>query len=174
MNRAFITLGSNIDPERNLVAAVVRLRQLTRVLKVSSVWESDPVGFLDQPPFCNGAVLIETDLDARRLKDQVLRPIEDDLGRIRDPRNKNAPRTIDLDLALFNREVFVIDGSPIPDVEIAARPFLALPLAELDPDYLHPTEHRTLKQIAAAVREAGALRPRPDIVLRPLSPVNQS
>lgn len=164
-HRVFITLGSNIEPARHLVEAVRRLRRHVTVIRCSSVWESAPVGFLDQPPFCNAAVLIETDLNAQSLKAEVLRRIEDELGRIRDPHNKNAPRTIDLDIALFNQEQIELDGSRIPDPEIPRRPFLAIPLAELDPDYRHPVERRTLSQIAVSITGDGDLRPRPDIVL---------
>ena len=90
----------------------------------------------------------KTELDALELKRVTLRAIENKLDRRRDPNNKNAARTIDLDLSLFNQEILLLGNRVIPDPDILQRPFVALPLSELDPEYIHPTENCPLQEIA--------------------------
>jgi 2-amino-4-hydroxy-6-hydroxymethyldihydropteridine diphosphokinase len=174
-NRAYLSLGSNIEPERNLPAAVTELATFGRVFAVSSVWESAPFGndsatdrTVRAPGknFLNAAVLLETDLTPARLYDEAISSIERLLGRVRDPHDKNAPRTIDIDLSLFNQEVLEFAGRRVPDPEILKRPFVAVPLAQLDPDYVHPTERRRLADIAADWMLNSGLCPRPDVRLR--------
>jgi 2-amino-4-hydroxy-6-hydroxymethyldihydropteridine diphosphokinase len=174
-NRAYLSLGSNIEPEQNLPTAVRELAAFGRILAVSNVWESAPFGGGDSTDraerihgnnFLNAAVLLETDLSPSALYDQAIAEIEQRLGRVRDPHDKNAPRTIDIDLSLFNRDVLVVDGHTIPDPEFAKRPFVAIPLAELDPDYVHPVENRRLADIAADWTPDMGLRPRPDVKLQ--------
>jgi 2-amino-4-hydroxy-6-hydroxymethyldihydropteridine diphosphokinase len=146
-NTAYLSLGSNIKPEENLAAAIRMLATLTRLIAVSSVWETEPLGRRDQPNFLNAAAIVETDLAPEELKRQVLDRIEQSLGRVRQA-DKNAPRPIDIDLMLFNQQVFQLGHRRIPDPEIGERPFVALPLAEIAPDYQHPLTGQTLSQIA--------------------------
>lgn len=165
-NRAYLVLGSNIDPERHLPAAVRQLANDGCIRAVSGVWESAPVGFADQPNFLNAAVLLETDLSAAAIQHGVIPTIERSLNRIRDPVNKNGPRTIDVDLALFNRDVLQIDGRRIPAADVLLRAFVAVPLAELEPGYVHPETGQTLFDIAEQVRRTSSpLRRRSDVVL---------
>ncbi len=165
---AIIALGSNIDPERYLPAAVRSLARHSKItaLKVSSVYESTPVGFLDQPAFCNAAMLIETVLDPHSLKFDVLRSLEDQLGRVRDPKNKNGPRTIDLDIGLFGAIILESDDLVIPDPEISQRAFLSVPFAEIAPEFLNPVSGVTLAEIAEQALGFEALNLRSDISLR--------
>lgn len=157
MNRAFLVLGSNIDAARNLPAAVALLRERGRVVRTSRVYESPPVDGSLQPNYLNAAVLLETPLGIRELREPVIAEIEQRLGRERDPANRYAARTIDIDVALFNREVAEIDGRPVPDPDILVRPFVAVPLAELDGDFVHPGDGRMLAQIAAGLDREGLL-----------------
>ena len=157
MNRVFVALGSNIDSERNLREAVRRLASRCRLLAVSPVYETAPVGKTDQPNFLNAAVLIETDLAAGELKTEVLQIIEQELGRVR-TEDKNAPRTIDLDISLFNQEVFDLGQRHIPDPEILKYPHVAIPLADLAPDQCHPETGQTLGQIARGLAASGHMR----------------
>lgn len=163
----FLTLGSNIAPEIHLPMAVKQLRQVpqSNVVRVSKVWESAPIGFLDQAAFCNAAVLFETGLSARELKFDVLRDIEDQLFRVRDPGNKNGPRTIDIDIALFGHALISEFDLMIPDPDIPEREFLAVPLAELSPGFVHPAVGKTLQQIADEVPSTDQFKFRADIVL---------
>ena len=165
-NRAFVTLGSNIQPERYLPQAVQRLAEVCRLLAVSRVYESRPVGRTDQPDFLNAAVLVETGLGPGEFKAQVLQEIERELGRVRTA-DKNAPRTLDMDLSLWNDEVLEVDGRRIPDPEIVQRPYIARPLADLAPHYRHPEEDRSLLEIAQGLGDVG-LEHRADVVLWPL------
>ncbi|HUG94037.1 MAG TPA: 2-amino-4-hydroxy-6-hydroxymethyldihydropteridine diphosphokinase [Planctomycetaceae bacterium] len=165
MNRAFLALGSNIDPERNLPAAVRELARFGRIVRVSNVWESPPADDLDQPDFLNAAVLLETPLSADALWHRVIPEVEQALGRVRDPANKNASRTIDVDLSLFNRETLVIDDRRLPNPDLLSRAFVAVPLAELDAAYVHPQTGRTLAEIAASLSGAAGMRLRSDVVL---------
>ena len=165
MKRVFITLGSNINSEYNTREAVRRLASRCRLLAVSPVYETQPVGKTDQPNFLNAAALIETDLSAAELKAQVLEAIEQELGRVR-TEDKNAPRTIDLDIALFGDQVLDLGQRHIPDPDILKYPHVAVPLADLAPRRLHPETGQTLREIAQRLPVSGLAR-RPDVDLWP-------
>jgi 2-amino-4-hydroxy-6-hydroxymethyldihydropteridine diphosphokinase len=154
---AGLLLGSNISPETNLPAAVARIGERGTIVRVSNVWQTAPVGFADQRDFCNAAVLLKTALTRDGLR-QTLRAIEDALGRVRDPSNKNAPRTIDIDIVVWESEI---------DPEVAGQVFAAVPLAEVLPD-AHVGGERLI-DVAGRLqaRDAGALRlvRRPDLRL---------
>jgi 2-amino-4-hydroxy-6-hydroxymethyldihydropteridine diphosphokinase len=152
--RVFLCLGSNIEPETNLPAAVRELQRFGTVANVSQVWQTAPVGYAEQADFLNAAVLLETSLSAEELRRDVIPEIEAKLHRVRDPHNKNAPRTIDIDIALYGREVLDVAGRRIPDPDILSRPFVAVPLAELDADYVHPETGTTLREIADGLEAA--------------------
>jgi len=137
------------------MAAVRRLTTLATVKQVSNVWESAPVGRLDQPRFLNAAALIETPLATTSIRTEILRTIEAELQRKRDPHDRNGPRTIDLDLSLFDEEIIEEDGRQIPDPDILQRAFVAVPLAQLDPDYRHPVTKQTLAEIASSFGDLG-------------------
>lgn len=173
-NRAYLSLGSNIEPEQNLPAAVRELATFGRVIAVSRVWESVPLsdgksgrGARRQDQnFLNAALLFETPLTAPGIYEQAIAAVEKRLKRERDPYDKYAPRTIDVDLSLFNNDVLEFGGHRVPDPEILTRPFVAIPLAEVAPDYIHPLEQRRLSEIAAACSTNSGLLPRPDVRLR--------
>lgn len=164
-NCAYLSLGSNLEPEHHLLAAVAKLAQFGRVRAVSTVWETLPVGFSDQPNFLNAAVLLETDLSARALREETIATIEATLGRVR-TENKNAPRTIDIDIMLFNSDVMQVNQRHIPDPEVLERPFVAIPLAEIAPDYVHPETGQTLQEIGRGFDPTSAgMHRRDDVVL---------
>jgi len=164
IHRAWIALGSNISPEQNLPLAIEHLARWGEIEAVSSVWQSTPIGDLNQADFCNAALILKSSLLPLDLKTE-LRQIESVLGRVRDPANKNAARCIDLDIVLFDGLVLNVPGLQIPDPEIPTRPFLAVPLAELDPEYRHPQLGTTLREIALAAGGPQELRRRSDILL---------
>lgn len=169
-HRVLISLGSNINPEHHLPLSVMELRRFVNVLKVSTVWQTRAVGDPEQADFLNAAVLVETQLDPSQLKFQVLRAIEDRLGRVRDPHNRNAARPIDLDIAFYDDVVLAMDRIQIPDPDVLTRPFLATPLAELDPDLRHPETGQTLGEIAQRLGiDDKAMFARPDISLEAAS-----
>jgi 2-amino-4-hydroxy-6-hydroxymethyldihydropteridine diphosphokinase len=141
--RAYVGLGGNLgDRLANLDRAVELLRHEPglRVVGVSSFRETDPVGYVDQPRFLNGAVALETGLGPRVLLDRLL-AIERALGRERTgPRF--GPRTIDLDLLLYGAETVDEPGLTVPHPRLAERRFVLEPLAELDPDLALPDGRR--------------------------------
>lgn len=165
LNQALLSLGSNIEPEKNLPAAVCKLKRYGRVRQVSTVWQSPPLGNPDQPDYLNAALWLETSLSARELKENAIAEIETRLGRVRGT-DRNAPRTIDIDVMLFNHERLRIGKRIIPDPEVLERAFVAIPLAEIAPDYVHPDTGETLAQIAARFEpDASGMRRRPDLLL---------
>jgi 2-amino-4-hydroxy-6-hydroxymethyldihydropteridine diphosphokinase len=163
VNLAYLALGSNIEPEHHLREAVKRLAEYGEVRAASTVWETAPVGFAGQPNFLNAAVLLATPLTAQALRAEVIPALEAALGRVR-TENKSGPRTLDIDLVLFNREVLDLGRHHLPDPNIAVRPFVAIPLAEIAPDYVHPETGQTLRAMAAGLAPKGMVR-RPDVRL---------
>jgi 2-amino-4-hydroxy-6-hydroxymethyldihydropteridine diphosphokinase len=135
--RAFVGLGTNLgDREATVGRAVELLRERLDVRAVSSVRETEPWGLVDQPPFLNAAVEVETELTARELLD-VLLEVERLLGRTRGgPRY--GPRTIDLDLLVYGDETLDEPGLTVPHPRLHERPFALEPLAELAPDLVVP------------------------------------
>jgi 2-amino-4-hydroxy-6-hydroxymethyldihydropteridine diphosphokinase len=136
MVRAYVGIGSNLgDREAVVAAALERLGAAdgVEVLAVSTLRETDPVGYLDQPRFLNGAVALETSLTARELLGRLLE-IERGLGRVRGDGPRFGPRTIDLDLLLYGDERIDEPGLEVPHPRVAERRFALEPLAELDPD----------------------------------------
>ncbi len=159
LHRVFLSLGSNIDPVANLRACLALLRAGTRVIAVSPVYETAPVGFAKQANFLNAAVLVETSLTPEAFLTTVIVPIEQALGRVRDPANRNAPRTIDLDISLWDDAIFDFGEKPwhVPDRDIVRFSHVARPLADLAPEYVHPEDGRTLARIAASLPAEGLM-----------------
>lgn len=169
LHQAFLSLGSNIDPERNLPAAVRELMGYGRVVRVSAVWQNRAEGCPGQPDFLNAALQLETSLSAAELKETAIAAVEARLGRVRSL-DRNAPRTIDIDIMLFDQERFNLGRRRIPDPEVRERPFVAIPLAEVAPDYRHPETGETLAEIAARFDPTAAgMRLRDDVILESLS-----
>jgi 2-amino-4-hydroxy-6-hydroxymethyldihydropteridine diphosphokinase len=132
---AYVGIGSNLgDPRRQIEAALELLRQESgiEVLAVSRLRETEPVGYLGQPRFLNGAVALETELPPRELLDRLL-ALERRLGRVRGHGPRFGPRTIDLDLLLYGDETIDEPGLQVPHPRLAERRFALEPLAELDP-----------------------------------------
>jgi 2-amino-4-hydroxy-6-hydroxymethyldihydropteridine diphosphokinase len=137
MPRAYVGLGANLgDREATLRRALALLAEDPEisVLAVSSLRETDPVGYVEQPRFLNGAAAVETALPARELLARLL-AVELALGRTRDGR-RFGPRTIDLDLLLYGDEAIDEPGLTVPHPRLHERRFALEPLAELDPSLL--------------------------------------
>jgi 2-amino-4-hydroxy-6-hydroxymethyldihydropteridine diphosphokinase len=137
--RAYIALGSNIGNRRRTLRAALdalAAEPAIEVVAVSSVRETDPVGFLEQPRFLNAAAALETELAPRELLDRLL-DVERRLGRTRTgPRF--GPRTIDLDLLLYDGEQIDEPGLELPHPRLHERRFVLEPLAELEPALVVP------------------------------------
>jgi 2-amino-4-hydroxy-6-hydroxymethyldihydropteridine diphosphokinase len=133
--RAFIALGSNLgDREATIRSAVAELgaTEDVEVVAVSSLAETEPVGYLDQPRFLNGAAELRTELPPRELLDLLL-AVEARFGRDRSAGPPQGPRTLDLDLLLYGAERLEEPGLELPHPRLHERLFVLRPLAELDP-----------------------------------------
>ena len=150
--RAYVGVGSNLDPERNIPAALTRLAQLVKVTGVSTFYRTAALGPPGQPDFLNGVVSVETVLSARELKRSVLVKVEKELHRER-AADRYAPRVIDLDLVLYGDLVCDEEGLVLPDSHILERPFLAFPLLELEPELVIPGTRTSLREAAALLPE---------------------
>ena len=139
MLRAYVGLGANLgDREATLERAIELLgeRPGIEIVAVSSFRETEPVGYLDQPRFLNGAVAVETSLAPADLLAELLE-VEQELGRVRKgPRY--GPRTVDLDLLLVDGLVLNEPGLTVPHPRLHERAFALEPLAELDPALVVP------------------------------------
>jgi 2-amino-4-hydroxy-6-hydroxymethyldihydropteridine diphosphokinase len=145
-NRAYLSFGSNVEPEKNLPNALRLVSYVGRVAAVSSVWGSHAERGSGDPRVLNAAVLLQTPLTAAELS-QSIRDFEEYLGRHRTA-DHSAPSTIEIEIMLFNRDVLTLENRTIPDGGIYTHPFIAIPLAEIDPGYLHPVTGETLAEIA--------------------------
>ncbi len=149
-----LLLGSNIRPEYNLPLAVARLRKELKVLQISSVWESAPVGG-SGPNFLNAAVLAVSHEQAYLLKHHILLPLETRLGRVRGA-DKNSPRPIDLDIILFDDQLM--------DQSLWEHAYRAVPVSEILPEYLSE-QGKSLKEVAASLAVTCPVHLRADVLL---------
>jgi 2-amino-4-hydroxy-6-hydroxymethyldihydropteridine diphosphokinase len=138
LHLAYLSLGSNIQPDANLVRAIKLLQKHGRVEKISNAWESRAVG-AEGPNYLNACVLFVTHLEQAELKDQVLLPIERELGRRRSE-NRFAPRPMDIDILVF-------DGKSC-DEKYWEQAFVVIPLAEIDPTLQNPVHNEPVTQTA--------------------------
>lgn len=159
--QAYLSLGSNIDPERNLPRAIRGLRALGRVAAISTVYRSPAVGPTPQSDYLNAAVLLETDLPPGTLRLE-LRRLEARLGRQRS-HDKYAPRSIDIDLVLLGTAIVHDPPLTLPHPDLLRQPHVAIPVAELGPDRPHPSTGERLADIADRLRPQAALVPQPEV-----------
>lgn len=150
--RAYLSLGSNVEPETHLRAAIDALRARFGTVVVSPVYRTPAVGF-DGPAFLNAAAIIDSDLEPQPLNDW-LHALEDAHGR-----DRNGPRfsdrTLDIDIVLFDDRVLTGAGHlRIPRPELA-HAFVLRPLADIAPDVVVPGTGRTLAQLWSAHAEHG-------------------
>jgi 2-amino-4-hydroxy-6-hydroxymethyldihydropteridine diphosphokinase len=155
LGNAIILLGSNIEPEKNIRVGAEKLAQHFSMRQSSSVWITPAVG-TSGPDFYNAAVMCSTDLTAEAVKYSVLRPIEEQMGRVRTS-DKYAPRTMDLDVIILNG---IVLESRLWDTA-----FILLPVAELIPDWQSPFSRKRLKGLADEILPASGARPLPDFPL---------
>jgi 2-amino-4-hydroxy-6-hydroxymethyldihydropteridine diphosphokinase len=152
----YLSLGSNLgDRGANLRAALERLAEAGTVKATSCFYETEPVDFRDQPWFLNCAVALETGKTPRDLLALAL-AIEEGMGRRR-TRDKG-PRIIDIDILLFGNRVIDEPGLKIPHPAMHERRFVLEPLAEIAPAVMHPTIHKTARQLLAGLSSGQAVR----------------
>lgn len=157
MNTAYVALGANLgNPRATVLAAFAALANLpeSRVARCSSLYRTAPVGILSQPDFVNAVALLETTLAPEALLDALL-DIEARFGRIR--RERNGPRTLDLDLLLYDDIELDLPRLTLPHPRLHLRAFVLLPLAEVAPDLAIP-RRGTLAAWLPAVANQGIVR----------------
>ena len=151
---AYLSLGSNIEPEINLVKAIRQLQDNGSIEKISNAWESKSVG-APGPNYLNTCVLLLTLLEQTALKEHILYPIESKLGRRRSE-NKFAPRTIDIDIVIFD------DTSS--DNKYWEQAYVVIPLAEIYPTFQNPVAHEPISETAARLRNKIWIEPREGVL----------
>lgn len=154
LHEIYLNIGSNIEPERHLQEAIRLLREHGQVKAISNAWQSHAFGS-DGPDFLNACVLFLNPLTSRELKEQVIRPIETKLGRVRSE-DRFAPRTIDIDIILIDDEPF--------GWEFWSNAFVVVPLADLLPDFHHPLNYETLDRVAEHIRRQTWIVARPEVL----------
>lgn len=156
MTKVFIALGSNLGERRaNLRSAVEALPPAVRVVAQSPVYQTAPWGYTEQPAFLNQVIWGETDLSPRTLL-RFLKQLEIQLGRVESFRY--GPRQIDLDILFYDQWVVQEDDLIIPHPRLHERPFVLVPLADLAPEWVHPTMGLTVRALLQRTGRDGVQR----------------
>lgn len=151
---AYLSLGSNIEPENNLAKAIQLLQQRGTIEKISNVWESKSFG-APGPNYLNACIRFMIPLEQNALKEQILLPLERSLGRKRED-NRFAPRTMDIDILIF-------DNQPCDD-RYWEKAFVVVPLSEIYPTFQNPLTHEPILETAARLRKKIWLEARPGVL----------
>ena len=146
MSTAYLLIGGNLGNRKDnlLKATSLITKQCGALTNSSSIYETAAWGFTDQPSFLNQAITISTPLNARQLLRKILK-IEKEMGRVR--KEKLGPRIIDIDILLFENEIHDLTFLKIPHPEMHNRRFVLTPLAEIDPELMHPVFKKTIAQL---------------------------
>ena len=147
---AYLGLGSNLgDRQANLDRALALLSQRLKVDKVSSIYDSEPVGNIEQPRFLNLVCQVTTNIEPAGLL-ALAKGIEAKMGRVG---GSGAPRTIDIDILFYGDQVIDTPKLVIPHPRLAKRAFVLAPLVEIAPDLVHPVSGKKAKELLKAAKE---------------------
>ena len=153
MTTVYLGLGSNLgDREKNLSWALALLSRQTKLARISSIYETDPVSYTQQPLFLNLACQATTPDKPLKLLEKI-KAIEWNMGRRESFRN--APRVIDIDILLYGDLVLHSPELTIPHPRMTERAFALLPLEEIAHDLIHPETHKTIEELARQMNHQG-------------------
>jgi 2-amino-4-hydroxy-6-hydroxymethyldihydropteridine diphosphokinase len=156
MATAYLSLGSNLGHrEASIASALKILGREARILKVSSLYETEPVGYKDQPWFLNCACSVETDLSPQALL-KLAKTIEKDLGR--KPALHFGPRLIDIDILFYDDLILDSPDLVIPHPRLAERAFVLVPLKEIAPNLVHPLLGVTIEELLEGAEDLERVR----------------
>ena len=141
----YLCLGSNLgNRQENLDKALDLLSRRVRIDQVSSVYDTEPVGFIDQPRFLNLVCRAYTTLTPAGLL-TLIKGIEHKLGRV--PGKRNAPRPIDIDILFYGSQIIETPDLVIPHPRLVERAFVLIPLSEIAPGLVHPVSGKTVQEM---------------------------
>ncbi len=155
MSKVYISLGSNLgDRQKNIEKAIklIRNQPLVKVNKISPIYETEPVGFREQGWFLNLAIEIETTILPQELL-AVLQGIETELGKKLE--RKWGPRTIDIDIILYDDIILELPDLQIPHKLMHTRAFVLIPLAQIAPNIKHPVLNKTIQELLNELEDKG-------------------
>ncbi len=156
MPSAYLCLGSNLGArEKNLTWALSLLSQEVNLEKVSSIYETEPVGYKEQPLFLNLVCRITTNLNPGGLL-RLAKTIESKMGRI--PSFPNSPRPIDIDILFYDNKIIKTKDLTIPHPRLAGRAFVLVPLAEIAPELVHPEMGKSITELASNIKGYSEVR----------------
>jgi 2-amino-4-hydroxy-6-hydroxymethyldihydropteridine diphosphokinase len=152
MNKIFLITGANIgDRKKNLETAAAFIKErIGKIIKSSSIYETEAWGNNDQPAFYNQVFFLESDFSAEQTMEEILK-IEKEMGRVRT--TKNAARIIDIDILFFNDEIINSPNLIVPHKEISNRRFVLMPLNELAPTHIHPVLKKNMEELLSSCKD---------------------
>lgn len=162
MATAYLGLGSNLgDRRQNLTKALKLMSPQVKVVKLSSIYETEPVDYADQPLFYNAVCQVSTTLSPQELL-YLVKGIEQRLGRRAS--FPNAPRPIDIDILFYGDKIMHSRELTVPHPRLVERVFVLVPLAEIAPDLIHPEKRQTITQLLSKLEPVAGVQKLSEVI----------